>query len=72
MISSQRRPNPAGARFLDKLSVAQRQDSIAKSRCKIVVRHQQDSSVVFPMQIIEGAKNFFSGAGIEVAGGFIA
>ena len=57
---------------LTNLAVAQRQDSIAESRGKVIVRDQQNRVVVFAVKIVEQAKNFLSGGRIEIAGGFIA
>src|SRR5580704_6035728 len=61
-----------GPHFLDELAVTQCQDSIAESRGQVIVRDKEDSSVIFTMQIVQEAKDLYSGGRVEVAGGFVA
>src|ERR1700692_3830293 len=65
-------PGSACAHFLDELAVPQRQDSIAESGGKVIVRHQKNGGVEFTMKIVEEAKDIFSRGGIQIAGGLVA
>ena len=52
-------------------AVPQRQDSIAESGGKVIVRDQKNRGVEFAMKVVEEAKDIFSRGGVEIAGGLV-